>query len=424
MNMFERKNDRETEQPGGLRLKITGKSEGWSSEVARNGDSYYINPFTGLAIVAGGKGIESAAIDASKIVVSSIRTSLTGLNTSDLNEAGAVMREALKEAHVRTKSEAPIGKASVTAVKVIDTTDGRKAVIGSIGKTRAYLLRDGEIELLTRDHGVNIKEKHTNTLGEEINLEEAVIEAMDNIRTSDDLRAFKQTKFGSFSGRYFWKYRNLVGFAVGGVIPDHIGVYEVPLQAGDKIVVVSSGMQNLSRAELTQSLNEKSPNPAEAVVASAAAIAVDRQNTRSFPANITTVVMEIQEREKKVKEYQLGGGDELRLDYIGKPYTIVLPDANTLRIGKPTDMGFTDSGVGSYVLVNDQEFTDTQGQSGAIWVPDESFYFIGQSGGETKWQIHRGEKASQLKICRRGDQLTFKDLHSREGFTIVQPLRD
>jgi serine/threonine protein phosphatase PrpC len=181
-------------------------------------------------------------------------------------------------------------------VKIIDNDSERTAVIGSVGKTRAYLFRNETLERITRDHGIGLLEKYTDKHGREIILEETVIEAMDAVRTGIDLREFRQKKFGPYPGRDIWRHREHVRFSVGSSLPQNLTIYEVPLEAKDTMLVVSEGIQNLSRGELTHSLRAHYRNPAEPIVSMAIGIATTKQHARSFPADFTAVAVQVNER--------------------------------------------------------------------------------------------------------------------------------
>src|SRR5215813_8484115 len=108
----------------------------------------------GLFVVADGMGGHAAGEVASEMAVQTLERELTGVN--DLTSAGAAERvtEALRLAnrciHDRTITEVDKQGMGTTASVLI--VAGPRYMIGQVGDSRVYLLRDGALQQLTKDH--------------------------------------------------------------------------------------------------------------------------------------------------------------------------------------------------------------------------------------------------------------------------------
>jgi PPM family protein phosphatase len=130
-----------------------------------NEDSYHIDIERGLFIVADGMGGHVAGEVASRLAVDTIQEFMRVSDTDseitwpfefdeNLSEGGNRIQAAIQLAnreigrHMQSQEEhRGMGTTVVTAV-VLDES----CYIGHVGDSRAYLIRDGEIRQLTRDH--------------------------------------------------------------------------------------------------------------------------------------------------------------------------------------------------------------------------------------------------------------------------------
>jgi len=123
-----------------------------------NEDSYYAdaNEHRGLFIVADGMGGHAAGEVASRMAVEVISGDLSELNDLESARALELVSEAFRHAN-RSVFERTIlepekyGMGSTASVLIL--ADGR-FVIGHLGDSRIYLLREGELRQLTHDHSV------------------------------------------------------------------------------------------------------------------------------------------------------------------------------------------------------------------------------------------------------------------------------
>src|SRR5438128_1436870 len=108
----------------------------------------------GLFIVADGMGGHAAGEVASEMAVQIVQRELTELRDLESNGVERRVTEALKTAnraiHERTLIEVDKqGMGTTVSVLIIS---GRRYLIGQVGDSRVYLLRDGALAQLTKDH--------------------------------------------------------------------------------------------------------------------------------------------------------------------------------------------------------------------------------------------------------------------------------
>src|SRR2546421_4874034 len=112
------------------------------------------DPQRGLFIVADGMGGHAAGEVASEMAVQIVHRELTELRDLETNGVERRVTESLKTAnraiHERTLIEVDKqGMGTTVSVLIIA---GRRYLIGQVGDSRVYLLRDGALIQLTKDH--------------------------------------------------------------------------------------------------------------------------------------------------------------------------------------------------------------------------------------------------------------------------------
>jgi PPM family protein phosphatase len=124
-----------------------------------NEDNFAVNanPERGLFVVADGMGGHAAGEVASEMAVQIIENEVAGgTGLHDLDELAAAdrladaLRKANRTIHERTMTEVDKQGMGTTA-SVLVMAEGRY-VIGQVGDSRVYLLRDGGLQQLTKDH--------------------------------------------------------------------------------------------------------------------------------------------------------------------------------------------------------------------------------------------------------------------------------
>jgi serine/threonine protein phosphatase PrpC len=114
----------------------------------RNEDAYVVEP--PLFAIADGMGGAQAGEVASRLAAAALRES--GVDTGGEDRILDLMREANRRVYDRSSTD-PTTSGMGTTMTVALVEDDRVA-FGHVGDSRAYLIRDGEIEQLTEDHSL------------------------------------------------------------------------------------------------------------------------------------------------------------------------------------------------------------------------------------------------------------------------------
>ena len=116
----------------------------------RNEDNYVVAP--PLFAVADGMGGAQAGEVASKLAASTLERGDDRASLRGAEGVAALIREANRRVYERATSDpAASGMGTTMTVAVVD---GMTVVIGHVGDSRAYLVREGTMEQLTEDHSL------------------------------------------------------------------------------------------------------------------------------------------------------------------------------------------------------------------------------------------------------------------------------
>jgi PPM family protein phosphatase len=206
----------------------------------------------GLVAVADGMGGHRAGEVASATALEALRAAMT---------AGEPLRDAIEGANdaVLEKSEADHELRGMGTTLTAGTlgTDGN-LLIGHVGDSRAYLVRDGELTQITNDHSL-VEEM---VRGGELTPEQAEGHPRRSIIT----RAL-------------------------GIDPEvDVDVYPVALRPGDRFLLCSDGLTTMLRGDEIAQILEGEPHPERA-----AQLLVDAANAAGGEDNITALVVEVVE---------------------------------------------------------------------------------------------------------------------------------
>jgi serine/threonine protein phosphatase PrpC len=130
-----------------------------------NEDRVYIDDDRGIYLVVDGMGGQAAGEEAAEIAVKTVKGRLerqTEGAEQRVREAIALANNAIYEA--ASKNAAWRGMACVLTVALIENGD---AVVGHVGDSRAYQIRRGRIEKITRDHSPVGEREDAGELSEE-----------------------------------------------------------------------------------------------------------------------------------------------------------------------------------------------------------------------------------------------------------------
>jgi protein phosphatase len=225
-----------------------------------NEDSLYADASEsrGLFIVADGMGGHAAGEVASEMAVAIIAEELAGLESADAPDALQRVADALRRANEaiyrRTVLESDKQGMGTTASVLLVSDAGY--VIGQVGDSRVYVLRDGVLRQLTKDHSY-------------------VQEQVDaGFLTPEQAR--------------YHPYSNVITRCVGAndsVEPD---VFTGAIQAGDVFLVASDGLTGMVDDRRLQQLLASNAQPRRVVDA-----LIAEANGRGGLDNITAVLVQV-----------------------------------------------------------------------------------------------------------------------------------
>ncbi|MFN8024788.1 MAG: Stp1/IreP family PP2C-type Ser/Thr phosphatase [Acidimicrobiia bacterium] len=232
-----------------MRLRV-----GAATDVGRvregNEDAYLVDDAMGLVAVADGMGGHRGGEVASATALEALRAAIS---------AGRPLREAVEDANRAVWDKAQTDDAlrgMGTTVTAATLAAGGTLLIGHVGDSRAYLLRDGELRQVTTDHSL---------------VEELV---RDGRITPDEAAVHPQ--------------RSIITRALGVDSSVEVDVYPVELRAGDVLLFCSDGLTGMLQPDLIAAELRREDDPARA-----ASKLVDAANASGGEDNITVVVVSV-----------------------------------------------------------------------------------------------------------------------------------
>jgi serine/threonine protein phosphatase PrpC len=213
-----------------------------------NEDSILVDPEDGLYAVADGMGGHRAGEVASATAIEALKAAFLGGQPVDAAVAAAnaaVFAKAAEDAALRGMGT------TLTAVALRDST----ALLGHVGDSRAYLMRDGAVTQVTDDHSL---------------VEQLVREGR---LTPEEAQKHPQ--------------RAIITRALGIDANVEVDTYRVDLRAGDRILICSDGLTNMLSDETIAGTLRRHPDPQQA-----ADTLVDMANQAGGDDNITVVILD------------------------------------------------------------------------------------------------------------------------------------
>jgi serine/threonine protein phosphatase PrpC len=219
-----------------------------------------VSPTRGIFVVADGMGGHAAGEVASEMAVQIIQRELGPLPDLDGEDVaqtvGGALRKANRAIHDRTLTE--VDKQGMGTTASVLLVAGARYVIGQIGDSRVYLLRDGAFTQLTKDHSY-------------------VQEQVDaGFLTPEQAR--------------YHPYSNVITRCVGASPDVEPDVYRGELRAGDLFLVASDGLTGMvDDRRLAQLLSSRAEpeRKVQSLIAEA--------NGRGGLDNITAIIVQIVE---------------------------------------------------------------------------------------------------------------------------------
>jgi protein phosphatase len=241
----------------------------------RNEDSVRVDESLGIALVADGMGGHRAGDQASKLVADDVFSRLQALfdpkGGNSLSDLGGRMAEAVRKADqlVRAAGRADRtleGMGTTLTVLLVERRSER-FVIAHVGDSRAYRLRSGTLEQLTRDH----------------------------------TWIWEQVEAGRITRDQAWghPHANFITQALGLDGPAEPDVMESLARPGDVFLLCSDGLTGMLRdAQIETVLNQHLPFGLGAV-ADALVAAANEEGGRD---NISVVLLAVEEGEAAAEE--------------------------------------------------------------------------------------------------------------------------
>jgi len=226
-----------------------------------NQDQFLVDMPLGVYAIADGMGGHAAGEVASELAISALAESLRsaggGEPIGSAAQAADQLRTALSEGNQKI-CDSMLSRAEwrgMGTTMVVLLRVGQTAVVGHVGDSRAYLLRDGELRQLTSDHSwVN-----------------------------------EQVKLGLLTHEQAQRHpmRNIVTRALGNQVQVDVELSEEAIRPGDVFVLCSDGLNGmLTDDEICETLVANGETPRAACRA-----LVERANTNGGEDNITVVVL-------------------------------------------------------------------------------------------------------------------------------------
>ncbi len=226
---------------------------------AGNEDKFLLDCSRGLFIVADGMGGHAAGEVASEMAVQIIEGELGVLRGMSDRDASARMRVAIQKANnaIYERTLAESDKRGMGTTITVMVLFSRRYLIGQVGDSRAYLLRNGDFLQLTKDHSY-------------------VQEQVDaGLLTPDQARTHP--------------YSNVITRCVGAneeVAPD---IYFGNLEAGDVVLLATDGLTGMLEDQQLEVILQGEDNP-EACVNRM----ITDANRRGGLDNITAIVIRVE----------------------------------------------------------------------------------------------------------------------------------
>jgi len=215
-----------------------------------NEDARLIIPRMELYAVADGMGGHQAGEVASQTAIEALRAAV---------DSGTSIRDAITQANeaVLERSAADERLRGMgTTMTAATLAAGGTLLIGHVGDSRAYLMREGELRQVTEDHSL-VEEM---VRGGELTPEQAEVHPQ----------------------------RSVITRALGIEPGVEVDMYPIELEEGDRVLLCSDGLTGMVRTEEIAAILQREPDPQRA-----ANTLVDAANKAGGEDNITVVILDV-----------------------------------------------------------------------------------------------------------------------------------
>jgi len=211
-----------------LDLKFSSRTEADFKHPDINEDAIFFDEKAGIAMVLDGMGGIAGGKQASSLARDFIRDNLYGMG-DDIEQAKQHMENVVREASRTLKAENDAGETTAVVVKIVKSGSGMVAIIASVGDSRAYIFRAGQLRQVTVDDSIipkRLRQKFDATDGSDLDI---------------------KTEYGLFSRR------NLVTQGLGSKSDPEVHLYQEKLKKADKVILTSDGVHdNLTTSEISE----------------------------------------------------------------------------------------------------------------------------------------------------------------------------
>ncbi|MFO8149552.1 MAG: Stp1/IreP family PP2C-type Ser/Thr phosphatase [Trueperaceae bacterium] len=238
------------------RVRVVNQDAHWAGQVGHKGY---------LAVVADGMGGHQTGEVASQQALDTFLATLRSLRAHPPAALARAAQAANLEVYALA-SERPEHQGMGTTLTAL-LIDDQVGLIGHVGDSRAYRLRDGELVQLTQDHSW------------------VADRVRQGLLSSEEAR------------RHRW--RNVITNALGAGPSFRLDLGSVDVRAGDRFLLCSDGVSAMvSEGLIAQILTDHAPQEAaDALIA--------ESNDRGSPDNVTAVVVEVAAVAQRPKRYEL-----------------------------------------------------------------------------------------------------------------------
>ena len=219
-----------------------------------NEDSFALEPELGLFVVADGMGGAQAGERASRLAIETITKSVReAMPNRSLESLVQAVRAANSYILQQASTDPELHGMGTTVVAVL--LDLPLAHIASVGDSRLYLLRNGQLHRITSD------QTWVNEIGRSLGLTEEQIHSH--------------------------PFRNVLTMSVGARERIEVRSHELSLEAGDLLLLSSDGLHGVvNETEMAEAL------AADSSLSKKAALLIEKARTNGGPDNITAVLIE------------------------------------------------------------------------------------------------------------------------------------
>lgn len=269
----------ETISPKEFSLKIFGKTEASIEHPERNEDAIGFDQQGKWAVLLDGMGGLDAGDEASRTALDAIVKRIAKIkDNADPSKAQQEIAKAFNEASEQVKKRVPKGGTTAVAVKVVGR-DRKIAVITSVGDSRLYRFRQGDLEQITQDDSripIPLREK------------------LDNVSEENEL---------SEDELNYYKMRKYITGHLGQKEPLNVHTYTVELSEGDNLVLTSDGVHdNLTASEIQVALESGTELADKLVEASFNRAMQEGSHFRAKKDDISAIIIEFSGRKTPKSE--------------------------------------------------------------------------------------------------------------------------